>query len=374
MKNFLLAVDSILILIFFVIISAQQTQTGANGFIAFIFYLILIKIFAAIIRRVLSKFLAGKNLKSIFSGIYLLEAGASIYAFIITAPLPDNIQKAGYLLFGASFFIALYEISEGIFKQKIVLCAFVRFGLLLLTGFTTTEFLNAIFPSGRIEIGDFAISVLDIILLGFIISSLCVLLSMLELSSGYYASRFARWMGSSLWVKFTAVCAILFYIIDLRPYLEFKSISPASFEWIILCIVCVAFFLKISKQMKKMKRPVDYGKWTRHHQKLVVYPNEEISALSQHIENFVERSDKTDLTIYLISESEKSGLSPNDIRSFLRDFLNYGEPSAPSLISERKKKILDKKFEEQRYAVVCETIRKYNEIMEEFNGQKNLVQ
>lgn len=322
---------------------------GKNLF--FVFWMIVLLVLNFVASFMLETFFVGEFFKKLKISVSTLLIGMVLYLLIY------NVMDRG----------VLYEILRCVILLVIAYSFYDTFGELMIAE-------NVLFDVGLkflfwqavtyilyscIKVWK-GIEVARLSYAGFFCVTLFLLLSLFRYIPNVVFESFSK----NLTVKYCIGCLLYIYIVFLREKLMKNNFINIA-EWIVICAVFVIYFYGVINNIKNVSYNDHDSIWGKHKQMQTIIRNEEFSHLTEYINEFIERGEKTPLMEFLFSQLFRLNLGDNDIKDMMYGFIEYKDINLPRYSSRSKLMCIINQNKQARYLIVESTMQKFNKVMEE---------
>lgn len=359
MKRIFYRMRSFLIYFMIIFFVASYSLFKRNGIIStavkkdltFVFWMILILVLNFAVSFVIEVFFIGEFFKKLKTSVSVLLIGLDFYILACNVMdkgmLYETIVCVIALVVLYSFYDTLGEltITENMWFDvalKFVFCQMVTMVLYnYMKAWQGVEWAR-VFYAGSFTVTFF------------------LLLSLLRYIPNVAFDSFSK----KLVMKYLIGCFLYIYMKFLRVRLiEYNFLN--IIEWIIVCGAFVLYFYGLIDNIKKVSYNAYDPIWGKHKQIKTIVRNEEFSFLSEYIERFVDKGERTALMEFLFRELFKLGLGDEDVIIIMSSFIEHKDKELPKYSSRSKLLYLMEQNKKDRYLVIESTMQKFNKVMEE---------
>jgi len=201
----------------------------------------------------------------------------------------------------------------------------------------------------------------QILWISMILTTIASLIGATKVSKDPYISFIGSKIGEKLHLKFLIFITISSYFIILRSILQIMAGDISSLigiaEW---SLVCVFFYTGYKSAKKYADEFLDQNerinKWTKHTQHIKYTTDQKLENLSKLVQNFVEKGDKTLLSITLTSLMTSYGYNPDQVYRVLHGFIEYKDLEPGPLALNSQIKYLQNKNMLTRSGIIAKTL------------------
>jgi hypothetical protein len=227
----------------------------------------------------------------------------------------------------------IHEVGAGIYRWRALTLAVVT----ALVGFGIFVVLYS-FSNIWIEITGVA----WVILAGMLTSVLGILAHYGRNFEDAFISEICRWLSNSKVRLFVIGAVIGAYIVFLRPFLfNMASWSTALIEWATFCFVVWRMYDGIRGRISDTYSiHLKYTSWKKHLQQVEKQTDSDFNYALNVQADFIERSHKDQLLVYLVTLMHDNGLSVEEISELLHPMSEYRDDNIPMFSFTRARNLI----------------------------------
>jgi len=167
-------------------------------------------------------------------------------------------------------------------------------------------------------------------------------------------SEICLWLSSSKMRLFVIGVIIVAYVVFLRPYLNnLASWSTALIEWATFCFVVWRLYDGIRGRISDTYSiQLKYTSWKRHMQQVEKQVDGDFSYASNVQADFIERSHKDQLLVYLVTLMHDNAMSVEEISEVLHPLSEYNDEVIPVFSFTKKRNFIRKNNRENREQIL----------------------
>ncbi len=343
-------------------IVAEQLEIN----LSFLILPVIVVLGGIFIREIYNTYITGTAAKPIGDSFLGLILAVSLYLLLNNPPVPPDYHIAAYAVLLFTIFYIAYMLSGLLLGKRYLLRTMLQSLILFLTGLflRTILMMTAWGNHLEFEINDqlLIISPADLLFWSFTLISIMLFLSLLTLTNNYNLTMVGFWFASKPSIKFIVVFIIVLYILNLRPFLE-QLYDPdfQIYEWLSIAVVFLVLINFITRSFRSVVKEATYAGWGKHQQSVELNKGDYLLELADYIDEFLKRSDKKRLLIYMIGESLQRQLSINQIQNIVGDFIDYQDEPALPLTTFIGKKAREKRNRNRREIVLEEMVTRFGQ-------------
>jgi hypothetical protein len=289
---------------------------------------------------------------SVLSKALGVIAGAFFVYFLLYGSLAiAGNQSIGFYTFLIVIVSSVYLASTKILKDsnQIILQTLTKTGALILIGFLSSALVRAFSPQ-NINIANMSLS-------GFFFAGI---------TASFYPASFAdkpkvrkagAWLSKDTIGKIVIGIVIGFYIFYIHPIVY--AIDPTITllgEWLFIALVAVSGYLSIRSKVNGISAPLIVENWKKHQQELQFKTTQELTNLTEIIEEFLTYGNKNFILIYLTNFLFEKKVNSEYISYLLNDLINYVDVK-PKMFSKAEEQLVKNLNAQKRDQVLSKTIK-----------------